>query len=74
MKYLILFDEKVEYQIDPSFNRCKQIPMGPWRNFSIPPDATFEDAYSIGGAGNSINVTEWSDRKPSRSCKFKLPF
>lgn len=67
MKYLILFDERVEYQIDPSYNQCKKIPIGPWRNFSIPPDATFEDAYTIGGAGNSINVTEWSDRKPSRS-------
>ncbi|XP_022079333.1 mammalian ependymin-related protein 1-like [Acanthaster planci] len=65
-KFLILFDEQVTYKIDPTYNVCTKIPMEPWRNFSIPPSALFEDNYLIGGPEGNLNVTEWSDRQPAR--------
>lgn len=65
-KFLILFDEQVEYKIDLTYNKCSKIQMGPWRNFSIPPLALYEDEYQIGGPKGNLDVIEWSDRQPAR--------
>ncbi|XP_038048797.1 mammalian ependymin-related protein 1-like [Patiria miniata] len=65
-KFLILFEEQITYKIDLTYNRCSKIPTEPWRNFSIPPSALFEDQYLIGGPEGNLDVSEWSDRQPAR--------
>merc|ERR1719234_526125 len=65
-EYLTFAKEKVEYKFDLRSHECTKAPSRPWRNFQIPPNATFEDEFVLGGPGESFTVQEWSDRVPFR--------
>lgn len=57
----------VMFQIDQKTKACSKIALTEaWDPFDIPDNSTFEDQYLIGGPGDSVEVQEWSDRKPAR--------
>ncbi|XP_064597915.1 uncharacterized protein LOC135464419 [Liolophura sinensis] len=69
-EYLILNNENVLYTINIKTRECTRSTPQPWRSWGIPQNATFEDEYTVGGPGEEIFVTEWSDRIPLRRREF----
>ncbi|XP_056276276.1 mammalian ependymin-related protein 1 [Pseudoliparis swirei] len=66
-EYIYLYQSMVMFQIDQKTKACSKIALsGSWDPFDIPDNSTFEDQYDIGGPGDSVEVQEWSDRKPAR--------
>ncbi|XP_060939920.1 mammalian ependymin-related protein 1 [Limanda limanda] len=66
-EYIYLYQSMVMFQIDQKTKDCSKIALTEsWDPFDIPDNSTFEDQYSIGGPGDSVEVQEWSDRKPAR--------
>ena len=66
-EFLELANENVMYEINLTLKTCKRIPMRrPWRAYGIPPNATFETEYYVGGPGEEVFAQEWSDRIPMR--------
>ncbi|ESP01905.1 hypothetical protein LOTGIDRAFT_151437 [Lottia gigantea] len=71
-EFLILNNENVMYDYNLKTKTCtKSIPR-PWRNFAIPPNATFENEFSIGGPSEMVYAQEWSDRIPFRQREMWL--
>ncbi|XP_072036522.1 mammalian ependymin-related protein 1-like [Amphiura filiformis] len=66
IEYLQFYNDKLEYQIDHTYNVCTKLPLGPWRNHTIPDDAVLEDQYDVGQPGHAIYANEWSDRVTGR--------
>uniref|UniRef100_A0A3P8RWR5 Mammalian ependymin-related protein 1 n=1 Tax=Amphiprion percula TaxID=161767 RepID=A0A3P8RWR5_AMPPE len=63
----LLYQNMVMFQIDQKTKECSKIALtDAWDPFDIPDNSTFEDQYFIGGPGDSVEVQEWSDRKPAR--------
>ncbi|CAB1446557.1 unnamed protein product [Pleuronectes platessa] len=66
-EYIYLYQSSVMFQIDQKTKDCSKITLTEsWDPFDIPDNSTFEDQYLIGGPGDSVEVQEWSDRKPAR--------
>ncbi|KAL8593178.1 hypothetical protein ACOMHN_009833 [Nucella lapillus] len=73
LEFLMLGNENVMYEINLSKKTCRKSPMRrPWRPFGIPPNATFESEYYIGGPGEQLFAQEWSDRIPLRQREYWL--
>jgi len=67
-QYIELGMENTIYEINLTLKTCTKTPMRrPWRNYGIPPNATFETEYYIGGPGEMFSAQEWSDRVPLRT-------
>ncbi|KAK6166543.1 hypothetical protein SNE40_023204 [Patella caerulea] len=65
-EFLILNNENIQYDYNLKTKQCtKSIPR-PWRNYGIPPNATFENEFYIGGPSEQVYAQEWSDRIPLR--------
>ncbi|KAK7113118.1 mammalian ependymin-related protein 1-like [Littorina saxatilis] len=70
-EFLEIGSENVMYEINLTLKTCTKIPMRrPWRVYGIPPNATFENEYYIGGPGEEVFAQEWSDRIPLRQREF----
>lgn len=66
-EYIFLYQSGVMFQIDQKTKDCSKIALtDAFDPFDIPKNSTFEDQYLIGGPGDSVEVQEWSDRKPAR--------
>ncbi|XP_065834854.1 mammalian ependymin-related protein 1-like [Oscarella lobularis] len=60
---LMLYNENAFYVTDLVTGRCRRTePFFPWQPYEIPPDATFEGEYTIGGGECLITAVEFSDR------------
>ena len=70
VEYWQFYNDKVEYQYDHTYQTCKKVKLGPWRNHTIPQDAVLEDTYDVGPPGNAIVANEWSDRVTGRQSEF----
>ncbi|XP_076449815.1 mammalian ependymin-related protein 1-like [Babylonia areolata] len=70
-EYLELAYENVLYEINLTLKTCSKSPLRrPWRPYGIPPNATFENEFYMGGPGEEIYAQEWSDRIPYRKREF----
>ncbi|XP_061852672.1 mammalian ependymin-related protein 1 [Colius striatus] len=66
-EYILLYKDAVMFQIEQVTKLCSKIALTePWDPYDIPANSTYEDQYYIGGPGDQVMVTEWSDRKPAR--------
>ncbi|KAJ8320308.1 hypothetical protein KUTeg_001895 [Tegillarca granosa] len=66
--YYFLYNKNITYTYNIVTHECtKSTPSSPWREFSIPRDATFENEYTIGGQSEAFLAQEWSDRVPNKS-------
>jgi hypothetical protein len=55
------------FNFDFRTRQCQRFPVGPFRPFEIPYNATFEYEYVLGGPSESVTVDRWSDRIPGRT-------
>ncbi|XP_025104144.1 mammalian ependymin-related protein 1-like [Pomacea canaliculata] len=69
-EYLILNNLNVLYEINLTLKTCRRSVPQPWRPYGIPPNATFETEYYIGGPGEQLLAQEWSDRIPYRQREY----
>ncbi|CAL1580684.1 unnamed protein product [Knipowitschia caucasica] len=66
-EFIYLFQSAVLFQIDQKTKECSKLALlQAWDPFDIPDNSTYEDEYTVGGPGDSMEVQEWSDRKPAR--------
>ncbi|XP_046574888.1 mammalian ependymin-related protein 1-like [Haliotis rubra] len=65
-EYLVLNNDNVAYDFNMKTKECTKSVPATWRDFGIPPNATFENEYYIGGPGEEVYAQEWSDRIPFR--------
>lgn len=66
-EFIYLYQTRVLFQIDQKTKECAKLPLSqPWDPYDVPDNSTFEDQYTVGGPGDSVEVQEWSDRKPAR--------
>lgn len=65
---MVFNEQNIMYTIDLKSGECSKSIPPPWRPVEIPPNATFEAELTIGGPGESITVTEWSNRIPLKKC------
>uniref|UniRef100_A0A8C6UYA2 Mammalian ependymin-related protein 1 n=1 Tax=Neogobius melanostomus TaxID=47308 RepID=A0A8C6UYA2_9GOBI len=66
-EFIYLYQSRVLFQIDQKTKECAKLPLSQaWDPYDVPDNSTFEDQYTVGGPGDSVEVQEWSDRKPAR--------
>lgn len=66
-EFIYLYQSSVLFQIDQKTKECAKLSLSAaWDPFDIPDNSTFEEQYTVGGPGDSVEVQEWSDRKPAR--------
>ncbi|KAL5005716.1 hypothetical protein ScPMuIL_016874 [Solemya velum] len=63
-EFLTFNNENLMYTVNLREKTCTKSVPRPWRDYGIPPDATFELEYTMGGPGESFMVQDWSDRIP----------
>ncbi|KAI7809742.1 mammalian ependymin-related protein 1 [Triplophysa rosa] len=66
-EYIYLYKSGVYFQIEQVTKNCAKLALTEaWDPYDVPLNSTYEDQYFIGGPGDTIEVQEWSDRKPAR--------
>lgn len=69
-EFLILNNQNIMYEINLTKKTCTKSVPRPWHPYGIPPNATFETEYYIGGPGEQVFAAEWSDRIPFRQREY----